>query len=179
MTKDTKAEDNQLREYLRLPGGGVSTRALIALAMQDKGASTYDLEYAEALMRSNGWLPPEEQAAEHEIHGLCPGHPIANDPAATCSVCNMSRVTFDKLRAALRSPEGAPADGVVECVACRKVIDPGFLPEACQLHDKRWVCSERCWERAARMFDPEGAPAGQPFTVNDGTLIRGDDPCGR
>ena len=102
-----RAEANELREYLRLPGGGVSTRALVALAMQDKGASTYDLEYAEALLRSNGWLPPEERATEHEIHGLCPGHPIANDPAATCSVCNMSRETLNEL-IALLIHRGAP-----------------------------------------------------------------------
>ena len=105
-----RAEANELREYLRLPEGGVSTRALIALAMQDKGASTYDLEYAEALMRSNGWLPPEERAMEYEIHGLCPGHPIAHHPAATCAHCNMSRVTLDKLRAALST---LPAEGPV------------------------------------------------------------------
>jgi hypothetical protein len=110
-----RAEANELREYLRLPEGGVSTRALIALAMQDKGASTYDLEYAEALMRSNGWLPPEERAMEYEIHGLCPGHPIAHHPAATCAHCNMSRVTLDKLRAALSTlPAGEPEGERIE-----------------------------------------------------------------
>jgi hypothetical protein len=37
------------------------------------------------------------RAMEHYIHGLCPGHPIADNQAATCAVCNMSRVTLEEL----------------------------------------------------------------------------------
>ena len=37
---------------------------------------------------------------ELDIHGLCPGHPMARGPAATCAVCNMSRKTLDELLAA-------------------------------------------------------------------------------
>lgn len=34
---------------------------------------------------------------EQKIHGLCPGHPIADSQAATCAVCNMSRITLEEL----------------------------------------------------------------------------------
>lgn len=37
------------------------------------------------------------RAVAQNIHGLCPGDPIAEEPTATCSVCNMSRLTLDEL----------------------------------------------------------------------------------
>lgn len=40
-------------------------------------------------------LPHDD--AERDIHGLCPGHPIAAHPAATCTHCNMSRSTLERL----------------------------------------------------------------------------------
>jgi hypothetical protein len=38
---------------------------------------------------------------ELEVHGLCPGHPVSTDEAATCQHCNISRVTLNKVNAAL------------------------------------------------------------------------------
>lgn len=93
--------DDYLRRLLRVPGGGVSVRGLLALAFDN--ASDDDKIYAEKLMRSNGWSPEQDAQNERDIHGLCPGDPIAEHPAATCLVCNMSRVTLDRLVALLRT----------------------------------------------------------------------------
>ena len=64
---------------------------------------------------------------EHYIHGLCPGGPIANDQAATCAHCNMSRVTLEELvwhklrpgerRSDRRSPDPIPMAPCSECGA--------------------------------------------------------------
>ena len=67
------------------------------------------------------------RAVEQKIHGLCPGHPIAENSAATCAVCNMSRLTLEELvwhtmrpgerRSERRSPDPTPMAPCSECGA--------------------------------------------------------------
>lgn len=68
-----------------------------------------------------------KRAIEQRIHGLCPGHPIAEGQVATCAVCNMSRVTLEELvwhtmrpgerRADRRSRDPIPMAPCSECGA--------------------------------------------------------------
>ncbi len=46
---------------------------------------------------------------EQNIHGLCPGHPIADGQAATCGHCNMSRLTLEELVWHTMRPGEAPS----------------------------------------------------------------------
>ena len=66
-----------------------------------------------------------KRAVEQTIHGLCPGHPIAEGQAATCTVCNMSRLTLEelvwhKLRPGERRSERRSADPIpmAPCAEC-------------------------------------------------------------